>query len=70
MAFRTQDPDGENVVLAEDITRTFTRSYGTLKVRFESQSSFIDQLTKNAVLTGIIGSIYCQNAAKLINGYP
>jgi hypothetical protein len=36
VAFRTQHPDGENVVLAEDITRSFTRNYGTLKVRFES----------------------------------
>lgn len=36
VAFRTQDPDGNMVVLAEDITRTLTPSYGELKVRFES----------------------------------
>lgn len=43
-AFRTQHPDGDNVVLAEDVTRPFTRNYGTLKVRFESLPSFIGQL--------------------------
>jgi predicted AAA+ superfamily ATPase len=44
VAFRIQHPEGDNVVLAEDITRTFTRNYGTLKVRFESLASFIEQL--------------------------
>jgi uncharacterized protein len=43
-AFRTQHPDGDNIVLAEDITRSFARNYGTLKVRFENLTSFIDQL--------------------------
>ena len=43
-AFRTQHPQGENVVLASDITRPFARSYGALRVRFESLASFIDQL--------------------------
>jgi hypothetical protein len=32
------------VVLAEDITRSFTRNYGTLKVRFENLATFIEQL--------------------------
>ncbi|HEX3471745.1 MAG TPA: hypothetical protein VHT28_11230, partial [Silvibacterium sp.] len=44
MAFRTQHPDGDNIVLAEDITRSFIRNYGTLKVRFENLTSFINQL--------------------------
>lgn len=43
-AFRRQHPDGDNVVLAEDIDRSFTRSYGSLKVRFESLAQFADQL--------------------------
>jgi uncharacterized protein len=45
VAFRIQHPEGDNVVLARDITRSFTRNYGTLKVRFESLASFIEQLT-------------------------
>lgn len=44
LAFRTQHPDGDNVVLAEDITRAFTRNYGTLTVRFESLASFVEHL--------------------------
>jgi uncharacterized protein len=44
VAFRTQHPDGDNVVLAEDIGRSFTRNYGTLKVRFENLAAFIEQL--------------------------
>ena len=44
IAFRTQHPEGDNVVLANDITRSFTRNYRTLKVRFESLASFIEQL--------------------------
>jgi uncharacterized protein len=44
LAFRTQHPDGDNVVLAEDITRTYTRNYGRLTVRFESLASFIEHL--------------------------
>lgn len=45
LAFRTQHPDGDNVVLAEDITRAFTRNYGTLTVRFEGLASFVEHLT-------------------------
>jgi hypothetical protein len=60
VAFRTQHPDGDNVVLAKDITHTFIRSYGTLKMRFENLSSFLDQLTWNAILTGTIGGICCK----------
>jgi uncharacterized protein len=32
-AFRRQHPIGENVVLAEDVKRAFTRTYGSLSVR-------------------------------------
>ncbi|MDD4933678.1 MAG: ATP-binding protein [Methylacidiphilaceae bacterium] len=44
VAFRTQHPEGDNVVLAQDITRTFTRNYGRLKVRFENLTSFMQHL--------------------------
>jgi predicted AAA+ superfamily ATPase len=44
LAFRTQHPDGDNVVLAEDVTRAFTRNYGSLTVRFESLASFVEHL--------------------------
>ncbi len=44
MAFRTQHPEGDNIVLAEDITRAFSRNYGKLTVRFESLAYFSEQL--------------------------
>ena len=47
LAFRTQHPHGENVVLAQDVTRSFSRSFGSLRVRFENLSSLIDQLINN-----------------------
>jgi hypothetical protein len=34
--FRKQYPHGENVVVAQDVDRPFTRQYGDLAVRFES----------------------------------
>jgi uncharacterized protein len=45
-AFRRQYPEGENVVLAEDVKQPFTRNYGTLKVRFEGLESFVSQLAQ------------------------
>ena len=35
-AFRKQYPEGENVVVAQDVDRPFTRHYGAVAVRFES----------------------------------
>jgi hypothetical protein len=35
-AFRRQYPEGENVVVAQDVDRAFVRNYGGLRVRFES----------------------------------
>ncbi len=49
VSFRTQHPQGDNVVLAPDITRPFTRRYGGLNVRFESLTSLIDQLKVNTL---------------------
>lgn len=39
-AFRQQHPEGENVVVAQDVDRTFTRTFGELRVRFESLDGF------------------------------
>jgi len=41
-AFRKQHPEGENVVVAQDVGRAFTRSFGDLRVRFESLNAFAD----------------------------
>lgn len=43
-AFRHQHPEGENVILANDVERAFTRNYGELKVRFASLPSFASSL--------------------------
>ncbi len=45
MAFRHQHPQGENVVLAHDVERAFTRSLGSLRVRFESLRSFANSIS-------------------------
>jgi predicted AAA+ superfamily ATPase len=43
-AFRRQYPEGENVVVAQDVDRTFTRNYGNLSVRFERLSSVAERM--------------------------
>jgi len=48
LAFRTQHPQGDNIVVAQDVMRSFTQNFGNLKVRFESLSTFIDELIENA----------------------
>jgi uncharacterized protein len=40
-AFRQQHPEGENVVLANDVERAFNRKYGAFTVRFQSLDGFI-----------------------------
>jgi predicted AAA+ superfamily ATPase len=37
-AFRHHYPDGDNIVVAHDVDRAFTRTYADMKVRFESLS--------------------------------
>jgi predicted AAA+ superfamily ATPase len=44
-AFRHQHPEGENLVLAHDVERAFTRSYGDLRVRFDNLRSFADSIS-------------------------
>jgi len=44
-AFRKQYPQGENVVVAPDVDRTFQRSYRKISVRFESLHWLTRQLT-------------------------
>jgi hypothetical protein len=39
-AFRQQHAEGDNVVVAQDVERTFTRTFSDLKVRFESIDAF------------------------------
>jgi len=45
LAFRKQYPQGENVVVALDVDRTFQRSYREIIVRFESLRSLTHRLT-------------------------
>ena len=45
VAFRYQHPEGDNLVLAHDVERAFTRSYGDLKVRFDGFRSFADSIS-------------------------
>jgi hypothetical protein len=40
VAFRHQHPEGDNIVLAHDVDRAFTRNYGDLSVRFDGVRSF------------------------------
>jgi predicted AAA+ superfamily ATPase len=44
-AFRHQYPSGTNFVVAQDIGRGYSHTYGDLTVRFESLASFISKLT-------------------------
>jgi hypothetical protein len=44
-AFRGQYPDGENVVVAQDVERPFRRTLGDIAVRFESLPSLIERLS-------------------------
>jgi uncharacterized protein len=44
-AFRHQHPEGDNLVLAHDVERTFTHTYGGLKVRFEALRSFANSVS-------------------------
>src|SRR5215831_5205156 len=46
VAFRKQHPEGENLVLAHDVERTFTRSYGALKIHFDGIRSFADSISQ------------------------
>ena len=45
IAFWYQHPEGDNLVLAQDVERAFTRSYGDLGVRFDGIRSFTDSLS-------------------------
>ncbi|MGH9556409.1 MAG: ATP-binding protein [Terriglobales bacterium] len=47
-AFRSLHPHGENIVVAQDLERPYSRSYGELRVRFESLTALIDRLSANA----------------------
>lgn len=40
-AFRKQYPDGENVVVAQDVERSWAKNYGEVKVHFESLPALV-----------------------------
>ncbi len=42
LAFRRQHPEGDNVVVAQDVDRAFQRSYGDVAVRFMSLAALAD----------------------------
>ena len=43
-ALRQRYPEGENIVVAHDVERSFSRNYGSLKVWFESLSSLTSSI--------------------------
>jgi hypothetical protein len=45
VAFRHQHPEGDNIVLAHDVERAFTRNYGDLRVRVDGIRSFADSIS-------------------------
>ena len=45
-AFRRGYPHGDNLVVANDVERSFTRSYGGVSVRFVSLSELIAEITR------------------------
>jgi hypothetical protein len=45
-AFRQQHPAGENVVVAQDVDRAFSRTFGELRVRFESLDAFAESVAE------------------------
>src|SRR6266436_2715801 len=45
VAFRHQHPEGDNIVLAHDVERAFTRNYGDLRVHFDGIRSFADSIS-------------------------
>jgi len=52
-AFRQQHAEGDNVVVARDVDRAFSRSYGDLRVQFESLSSFANSVQARAQGRGV-----------------
>jgi hypothetical protein len=48
VAFRGLHPQGHNVVVAQDIARPYTRTFGEIKVRFESLASLVVSLKERA----------------------
>ena len=42
-AFRRQYPDGENVVITQDVNRSYSRTYGSLKILFTGLAEFLER---------------------------
>ena len=47
-AFRRQYPEGENIVVAHDVNRQFSRQYAGLTVRFESLPALVRMIGRNS----------------------
>jgi len=45
ITFRYQHPERDNLVLAHDVERASTRSYGNLRVRFDGIRSLTDSIS-------------------------
>ena len=45
IAFRRQYPEGENFVVANDVERSFTRSYYDIVIRYVNLKGMIDAIT-------------------------
>jgi hypothetical protein len=48
-AFRRQYPEGDNILVASDVARGFTRSHGDLRVRYDGLKSFVHRLRVGGV---------------------
>lgn len=49
-AFRHLHPAGENIVVAGDVERAFSRTFGELKVRFESLAAFAESVSEQQIM--------------------
>ena len=45
-AFRRQHPDGDNFVVAQDVNRSYTRTYGDLTARFVNLPALVKRLVR------------------------
>jgi hypothetical protein len=52
-AFRQQHPEGENVVVAQDIARAFSRTFGELRFHFETLDTFADSVAEGRAINAM-----------------
>jgi hypothetical protein len=51
-AFRKQYPKGDNIIIAQDVTRPYTKSLGDLRIKVVSLDGLISELSNPATLNG------------------